>query len=194
VDGYTFLDHLDWDNFNESLDLKPQIKAYQKRFGRYPESVHADKIYRTRSNIKYCKSKNIRLSGPPLGRPPKEKELQKQIRKQTRQDELDRIPIEGKFGQGKRRFSLSKIMCKLADTSASAIAIAFLVLNLEKWLSAGLGEGGQPTAADRKIAGQICCEPWCRIPFDVLNQKRHGVDILTIVTRIEIFSGSITQQ
>ena len=138
VDGYTFLDHLGWDNFNESSDLKPQIKAYHKRFGCYPESVHADKIYRTRDNIKYCKSKHIRLSGPALGRPPKEKELQKQLRKQTRQDELDRIPIEGKFGQGKRRFSLSKIMCKLADTSASAIAIAFLVMNLEKWLSAVL--------------------------------------------------------
>lgn len=136
VDGYTFLDHLSWDNFNESLDLKPQIKAYHKRFGCYPESVHADKIYRTRDNIKYCKKHNIRLSGPSLGRPPKERQLQKQIRKQTRQDELDRIPIEGKFGQGKRRFSLSKIMCKLAKTSASAIAIAFLVLNLEKWLSA----------------------------------------------------------
>jgi transposase, IS5 family len=71
-----------------------------------------------------------------LGRPPKEKEINKEIRKQTRKDELDRIPIEGKFGQGKRRFSLSKIMCKLAETSSSAIAIAFLVLNLEKWLTA----------------------------------------------------------
>ena len=160
VDGYTFLDHLDWDNFNESLDLKPQVKAYHKRFGCYPESVHADKIYRTRDNIEYCKSKHIRLSGPALGRPPKEKELQKEIRKQTRQDELDRIPIEGKFGQAKRRFSLSKIMCKLAETSASAIAIAFLVLNLEKWLSAVLfylisllviGSMGHLKAAGAKI-------------------------------------------
>jgi len=70
VDGYTFLDHLSWDNFNESLDLKPQIKTYRKRFGCFPKSVHADKIYRTRDNIKYCKKHNIRLSGPPLGRPP----------------------------------------------------------------------------------------------------------------------------
>ncbi len=37
VEGYTFLDHLSWDNFNESLDLKPQIKAFHKRFGCYPE-------------------------------------------------------------------------------------------------------------------------------------------------------------
>ena len=136
VDGFSFLDHLSWDNFNESSDLKKQIKAYKKRFGFYPESVHADQIYRTRDAIKYCKRKNIRLTGPPLGRPPKEEEKQKAIKDQIRQDELDRIPIEGKFGQGKRRFSLSKIMCKLADTSATAIAMVFLVMNLEKWLSA----------------------------------------------------------
>ena len=136
VDGYSFLDHLSCDSFNESMDLKPQVEAYKKRFGCYPESVHADKIYRTRDNIKYCKAHGIRLSGPPLGRPPAQSEKQKEVKLQARQDELDRIPIEGKFGQGKRRFSLSKIMCKLAKTSETAIAVAFLVMNLEKWLSA----------------------------------------------------------
>ena len=136
VAGYSFLDHLSWDSFNESVDLKPQVEAYKKRFGCYPESVHADKIYRTRDNIKYCKAHDIRLSGPPLGRPPAQSDKQKEVKLQARQDELDRISIEGKFGQGKRRFSLSKIMCKLAKTSETAIAVAFLVMNLEKWLSA----------------------------------------------------------
>jgi hypothetical protein len=138
VDGYCFLDHVGWDNFNESSDLKPQIKAYHRRFGFYPESVHADRIYRNRENIKFCKKLGIRLSGPPLGRPPVQKEVQEEVKKQAHQDECDRIPIEGKFGQGKRRFSLSKIMCKLAQTSETAIAIILLVMNLEKWLSATL--------------------------------------------------------
>jgi hypothetical protein len=69
-----------------------------------------------------------------LGRPPADVERQKAVAKQARQDELDRIPIEGKFGQGKRRFSLSRIMCKLAITSEAAILVAFVVMNLEKWL------------------------------------------------------------
>ena len=56
----------------------------------------------------------------------------------ARQDEIDRIPIEGKFGQAKRRFSLSKIMCKLSKTSETAIAVVFLVMNLEKWLKVAL--------------------------------------------------------
>ena len=38
---------------NEGIDLVAQIEAYQKRFGCYPESVHADKIYRNRDNRRY---------------------------------------------------------------------------------------------------------------------------------------------
>ena len=134
VDGYCFLDHLDWNNYNESGDLSGQIEAYKERFGFYPSSVHADKIYRNRKNIKFCKKHDIRLSGPPLGRPPKELLKKRDQQKQAWQDEIDRIPIEGKFGQAKRRFSLSRIMNKLAKTSETAIAIIFLVMNLEKWL------------------------------------------------------------
>jgi len=53
-----------------------------------------------------------------LGRPKKQTnenaaEIAAQ-KKLLRQDEIDRIAIEGKFGQGKRRFGLSRIMAKLA--------------------------------------------------------------------------------
>ena len=68
-DGYVSLDRLSWDAYNESSDLIEQIETYKERFGYYPASVHADQIYRTRSNRAYCKSKGIRLSGKPLGRP-----------------------------------------------------------------------------------------------------------------------------
>jgi len=134
IDGFSFVDRISWDAYNESADLIDQIEAYHRRFGCYPQSVHADKIYRTRDNLKFCKKHGIRLSGPPLGRPPAQAEKQQEIEQQTRQDELDRIPIEGKFGQGKRRFSLARIMCKLDITSEVAILVAFVVMNLEKWL------------------------------------------------------------
>ena len=39
-----------------------------------------------------------------------------------------------KFGKGKRRFSLGRMMAKLDNTSQTAIAIAFLVMNLSTWL------------------------------------------------------------
>ena len=64
-DRYVFLDRISWDNFNESADLKAQIEAYYKYTGVYPESVHVDKIYRSRSNRAFCKEKGIRISGLP---------------------------------------------------------------------------------------------------------------------------------
>jgi hypothetical protein len=140
VDGYAFVDRTSWDNFNECLDLKGQVEAYKRRFGIYPESVHADRIYRTRDNLSYCKKRHIRLSGPRLGRPPRitpeNAERLKAEAVLSRQDEIDRIPIEGKFGQGKRRYGIGHLMTKLASTSETAIAMCFLVMNLEKWLAA----------------------------------------------------------
>ncbi|HEY9298217.1 MAG TPA: IS5 family transposase, partial [Phormidium sp.] len=69
VDEYVFLDRISWDNFNESTDLKAQIEAFKEYTDYYPESVHVDKIYRTRDNRAWCKERGIRISGPPLGRP-----------------------------------------------------------------------------------------------------------------------------
>ena len=132
VNGYSFIERMSWDNYNESKDMKGQIEGYRKRFGYYPESVHADKIYRTRENLRYCEGHGIRLSGPKLGRP--RKEVEREEKKQMRQDELDRNAIEGKFGQGKRRFRLACIRGKLPETSGSMIALVFLVMNLEKLL------------------------------------------------------------
>ena len=142
VDGFSFVDRISWDNYNESCDLIDQIESYHKRFGYYPESVHADRIYRTRGNRAFCESRGIRLSGPPLGRPRRVTESNaeqlKQAKKQHRQDELDRIAIEGKFGQAKRRFSLARVMARLAETSEVVIMVSFMVMNLEKILSSFL--------------------------------------------------------
>ena len=134
-DGYVFIDHISWDNFNESGDLKSQVEAYKTYTGYYPESLHADKIYRTRDNRAWCQERGIRLSGPPLGRPPKN--VSKENKKQAAYDEGIRNCIEGKFGQGKRRFSLGRVMAKLPHTSLTTIAITFLVMNLSTLLSRG---------------------------------------------------------
>ena len=132
-DGYVFLDHISWDNFNESGDLKTQVEAYKNYTGYYPESVHVDKIYRTRENRAWCKERGIIMSGPPLGRPPVN--VSKEKKKQALESERIRNSIEGKFGQAKRRFSLGRVMTKLSYTSETAIAITFLVMNLSTHLS-----------------------------------------------------------
>ena len=131
IDGYCFLDHLSWDNFNQSLDLKSQLIKYYQRFGHYPESLHVDQIYRTRANRAWCKERGIRRAWLKGGRPANQSP---ELLQPQREDERYRNAIEGKFGQAKRRFGLGRIMAKLSDTAESSIAITFLVINLEQLL------------------------------------------------------------
>ncbi|GAB4209080.1 MAG: hypothetical protein Fur006_68560 [Coleofasciculaceae cyanobacterium] len=132
IDGYVFLDRISWDNFNESGDLESQIEAYYSYTGVYPESVHVDKIYRTRSNRAFCQEKGIRISGSPLGRPPAN--VSRDLKLQALEDERIRNTIEGKFGISKRRLTLNRVMAKLPHTSETAIAITFLVMNISALL------------------------------------------------------------
>jgi transposase, IS5 family len=130
--GYVFLDRLSWDNFNESGDLKSQAEEFKITTGNYPESIHVDQIYRTNENRAWCKERGIRITGIPLGRPPKI--IDREAKKQAQLDERFRSRIEGKFGEAKRRFSLDRVMTKLSETSQTAIAIIFLVMNLSTLL------------------------------------------------------------
>lgn len=71
----------------------------------------ADPLYGTRANRAYLKQHGIHFTGKPFGRPKQEtdenRELLKQAKAQRRQDYLQRILIEGKFGQGKNGYRLN---------------------------------------------------------------------------------------
>ncbi len=132
--GLARVDHIGWDAYHEGTDLKLQVENYKTAHGHYPEVVLADTIYGTRDNRKYLKSKNIRYAGKPLGRPKKQTVANKaQLRKekmQRREEYRQRIPVEGKFGQGKNGYQLNYIRAKTAQTSEAWIRSIFLVMNL----------------------------------------------------------------
>lgn len=132
VDGYFYIDHLSWDSFNESCELQKAVENYKERFGFYPEAILADKIYRNRDNRSYCKKNGIRLSCPPLGRPPRDGRPNKELEKQ---DMKERNEIEGGFGVGKRRYGLARIMARLKETAESVIMLQFLAINLDRWFA-----------------------------------------------------------
>lgn len=134
VDGYTKLERISWDNFNESSDLVRAVEQYREERGFYPEAVQADKIYRNRTNLNYCRDRGIRLSGPPLGRPPKDYGKQKESRRLAYRDSCERNAVEGKFGEAKNIGSLGRLTARLKDTSEAQISMVFLVLNLNKVL------------------------------------------------------------
>ena len=134
IKGYAHIDRISWDNYNESQDLIMVVEKYKSRYGHYPEVIQADQIYRNRNNRTYCKSKGIRLSGPPLGRPPKDDNRTKELRFQEYQDACERNAVEGKFGEAKRCGTLGRITARLQATSETQISVVFLVRNLQKAL------------------------------------------------------------
>ena len=125
VDGYSFLDTVSWDAFNEGSHLMEYVERYRERFGHYPDKVLADKLYCSRSNRKGLKEKGIKLAAKPLGRPSAQA-----VGKHVRPGE--RNPIEGKFGQAKNAYGMNRIRARLRGTSQSWIASIILVLNLVK--------------------------------------------------------------
>jgi len=134
-EGLARVDHLRWNAFNEGGDLITQVQAYQARYGVYPQAVLGDPIYGTRDNRCYLKEHGIRFAGKPLGRPKKvteaNREKLKRLKARRRAEYLERIPIEGKFGQGKNGYDLNYIRAKRPDTSYAWINSIFLVMNLQ---------------------------------------------------------------
>lgn len=98
VNGYAWIEKLSWEAFNEGTSLIKSVETYKKRHGNYPESVIADKIYRNRDNLQYCKLHGIRLNGPKLGRPSKDKKEHLEQRRLEKQEAGLRNAVEAKFG------------------------------------------------------------------------------------------------
>jgi hypothetical protein len=132
IDGYAFIQKLGWEAYNEESQLIPAIEHYKQVNGCYPERVLVDKLYRNRTNRDYCKERGIRISGPRLGRPPKEKD--KAVLAIERMDSADRNEIEGVFGQSKTNCGLDLIMARLMGSSETVIALAFLCMNIRRRL------------------------------------------------------------
>lgn len=129
--GYATIDQFSFEAFNEGGYLIDQVEKYKKLHGHYPELVQTDGIYMTQQNRKFLKDNQIRHTGKPLGRPPQE-QLSKKDKKIQKVERAERNHIEGKFGQGKTKYGLNKIMARLANTSKSWIGAIVFVLNILK--------------------------------------------------------------
>ena len=127
--GFARIEKLSFDPYNESEVLIGAIEQYYKRNGHYPERVLADKIYRTRDNLAYCKLHGIRLSGPALGRPKKDPSADKRV---EYCDAVDRIEVERAFSLAKRSFGLGLITTKLESTTRSSIVLSVIAMNVDR--------------------------------------------------------------
>jgi len=132
VGGFAFVDKIAWDAYSEAELLVPAVLGYRREHGCFPEAVLADKLYRNRANLAFCKKHGIRLSGPKLGRPTKVPDRMRKLIE--RWDSRERNAVEGKFGEGKTRYGLDRVMARLKETSETVISLAFLCMNIGKKL------------------------------------------------------------
>lgn len=129
VDGWARLEFCSFDAYNEAGNLQEMAERFREREGHYPSRILADKIYRNRENLSYCKARGIRLSGPALGRPKKGETRDKA---QDYRDECERVEAERRFSLAKRKCGMGLVTAKLRETAAHVIAMSVLVLNLRK--------------------------------------------------------------
>ena len=134
VDGYTFIENQSWDNFAEGITLVASVEKYRERHGVYPEAILADKTYRNRENIKFCKEHGIRLSGPRLGRP-KASEIEAD-KEQSYKDSCERNIVEGRIGISKQRYGLDRLYARLKPTGEVEAAMNVLCMNVAHRLRA----------------------------------------------------------
>lgn len=132
VNGYSEVSKISWDAYNESTELIDIANKFKSRYNEYPVRILADKIYRTRKNLQFCKENNIHLNGPALGKPPSDKVLYEEQKQQEYRESAERNAVEGKFGEAKTRYALSRLKTRLKNTSETQIMIIFFVMNLQK--------------------------------------------------------------
>ena len=127
--GMARIEKQSFDAYNEGEVLIHAVENYYRRNGHYPERVLADKIYRNRKNLAFCKEHDIRLLGPALGRP---KKTMAEDRRQEYMDAVDRIEIERTFSLAKRCYGLGMIRTKLDTTSKSSIQLSIIAMNVDR--------------------------------------------------------------
>ena len=127
--GMARIERQSFDAYNESDVLIGAAERYYERTGCYPKRILADKIYRNRKNLAYCKEHGIRLSGPALGRPKKDPTAD---RKLIYTDAVDRIEVERGFSLAKRCYGLGLIRTKLDTTTRSSIALSIIAMNVDR--------------------------------------------------------------
>ena len=130
-EGYTRIDQISFDAFNEGGCMIEQLERFKKLNNHYPDLANTDQIYMTRENRKFLKDNNIRHTAKPLGRKPKV-ELNRYQKNKLKRERGERNHIEGKFGQGKTKYGLNNIKARLADNSISRIAAIMFVMNVLK--------------------------------------------------------------
>jgi transposase, IS5 family len=130
VDGFTFLDEFNHDNYSEArVDIvEKQIRNYQELFGQKPPSITGDQLYGNRENRELLKTEDIRAAFKPLGRKSEDDESQKQY---YRRKQRERNRIEGDIGNLKEHYGCDAIRYHYVEGSEMWVRLGLLAKNLK---------------------------------------------------------------
>jgi hypothetical protein len=126
VDGISFIEHLNYDNFNEGIRLQSSIRLQERYFGRCHQ-IGADAIYATNENRRYCTSKKIATSFVAKGHEGPLKEQKTQMRSIL--GKIRSTVLEGSFGNEKNHYQMNKIKAKTKNTEIAWIFFSLLACN-----------------------------------------------------------------
>jgi hypothetical protein len=126
VGGISFIEHLSFENFNESTRLKQSVAFHQKYFGRLSQ-LGADGIYATNENRRYCSKLGIATSFVPKGREGKQAEQKKVMRSAL--SAVRATVLEGSFGNEKLHYLLQKIKARTQVTEIAWIFFGMMTAN-----------------------------------------------------------------
>jgi len=126
VGGLSFIEHLSYENFNESTRLKQSVAFHQKYFGRCKQ-LGADAIYATNENRRYCNILGIATSFLPKGKQGKLQEQKSAMRSAL--SSVRATILEGSFGNEKNHYLLNKVKAKTEATEIAWIFFGMLTAN-----------------------------------------------------------------
>lgn len=112
VDGLSFIEHLDFNAFNESKRLKKTVVKHKRMFAQCSQ-LSADRIYATNENRRFCTRQGIFTNFDPKGKQPKDQQWVKQhtqLKDALNQDRATRL--EGSFGNQKNHYGLGKVKAR----------------------------------------------------------------------------------
>ena len=126
-DGINFIDHLDFEPFNESRYLKKSVRNHRERFGKCSK-VSADKIYATNKNRKWLKQQHIHHNFVPKGIM-KAAHVQQQKQLSRLLSQRRNTVMEGSFGDEKNHYGLRKVLARTAPTEIAWIFFGMMTAN-----------------------------------------------------------------
>lgn len=117
IDGLSFIEHLDFNAFNECKRLKISVIKHKIMFGQCSQ-ISADRIYATNENRRFCTQRSIFTNFDPKGTPLKERQQAKAQRRlkealnQDRATRLEAVPRRDSFGNQKNHYGLDKVKAR----------------------------------------------------------------------------------